>query len=102
MEVSAELKEIKTLKYSDLEVTVHKKIPELKKHSTKKEVQSMAIWSKFVSGNANKKHSGGSSQGVDVEEAAVIPFISPPAENSSQSSSSSSLSSSSYNPPTER
>ena len=60
----------------------------------------MAIWNKFVSGNANKKHSGGSSHDVDVEEAAVIPFISPPAENSSQSSSSSSSSSS--NPPTER
>ena len=35
----------------------------------------MVIWSKFVSGNANKKHSGGSSQNVDVEEAAVIPII---------------------------
>ena len=60
--------------YLDLLGAVNKKISELKMLSTKK-VQSMAIWSKFVSGNANKKHSGGSSQDVDVEESAVIPII---------------------------
>ena len=93
LEVSGELKEIKKLKESDLEVTVDKKLLEFKKSRTK-EVQSMAVWIKSVSGNANKKHSGGSSQDMDVEEAAVIPVISAPAENSSQSSSSS-------DPPTE-
>ena len=49
----------------------------------------MAIWSKFVKGNANKKHSSGSSQDGDVEEAAAIHVIPPPAENSSQLSTSS-------------
>ena len=76
---------MKKLKDSDLEVAVHKKFSKLKKPSTKKKVQSMAISSKFVSGNANKKH----SQDADVEEAAVIPVIPVPAENSSQLSSSS-------------
>ena len=89
LEVSAEWEEMKKLKDSDLEVAVNKKISELKKLSTKKKAQSMAIGSKFVSGKANKKHSGCSSQDVDVEEAAVIPVIPAPAENSSQSSSSS-------------
>ena len=56
LEVSAEWKEMKKLKDLDLEVAVDKKISELKKLSTKKKVQSMAIWSKFDSGNdANKK-----------------------------------------------
>ena len=58
------LKELKKLKDWNLDVTVDEKISKLKKPSTKKEVQSMAIWSKFISGNANKKHSGGSSQDV--------------------------------------
>lgn len=82
---------MKKLKDLDLEVAVDKKISELKKLSTKK-VQSMTVCSKFVSENANKKHSGSSSQDADVEEAAVI---SAPAENSPQSLSSSS------DPPTE-
>ena len=85
LEESAEWKIEKKLKDSDLEVAVNKKISELKKLSTKKKVQSMAIWRKFVSENANKKHSDGSSQDVDVQEATVILG---PTENSSQSSSS--------------
>ena len=89
LEVSAEWKEMKKLKDLDLEVAVDKKISELIKLSTKKKVPSMVIWSKFVSGNANKKHSGGGSQNMDVEETAVIIVISAPAENSSQSSPSS-------------
>ena len=89
MERNEELK----LKDSNLEVTVDKKILKLKRLSTKKKVQSMAIRSKLVGGNSNKKHSGGSSQDVDVEESGTIPVISVPAENSSQSSSS--------DPPTE-
>ena len=44
----------------------------------------MAIWSRLVSGNANKKFSGCSSEDVDVEQATVIPVISAPAENQSQ------------------
>ena len=55
LEVSAEWKKMKKLKDSDLEVAVDKKISELKKLSMKKKVQSMAIWSKFVSKNVNKK-----------------------------------------------
>ena len=84
LEVSAEWKETKKLKDQDLEVAVVKKISKLKKLSTKKKVHSMAILRKILSGNANKKHSGGSSQDVDVEEAAVIPAIAAPSENSSQ------------------
>ena len=38
----------------------------------------MTIWSKFVCGKANKKHSGGNSQDVDVEEVTVIPVIPAP------------------------
>ena len=79
---------MKKLKDSDLEVTVDKKISELKNLSMKKKVQSMAIWSKFVRGNPNNKHSGVSSEDVDEEEAAAIPVITASAENSSQSSSS--------------
>ena len=86
LEESAEWKIEKKLKDSDLEVAVNKKISELKKLSTKKKVQSMAIWRKFVSENANKKHSDGSSQDVDVQEATVI--LGPTTENSPQSSSS--------------
>ena len=78
------MEKMKQLKDSNLEVAVDKKISELKKLSRKKKIQNMAIWSKFVSGNANKKHSSVSSQDVDVEEAAVIPVIPVPAENSSQ------------------
>ena len=44
----------------------------------------MTISRKILSGNANKKHSSGSSQDVDVEEAAVISVIAAPSENSSQ------------------
>ena len=51
----------------------------------------MAIWSRLVSGKANKKHSGCSSEDVDVEQATVIPVISAPAENQSQLLSSSPL-----------
>lgn len=94
LKVSTKWKEMKKLKDLDLEAAVDKKISELKKLSTKK-VQSMTVCSKFVSENANKKHSGSSSQDADVEEAAVITVISAPAENSPQSSSSSS------DPPTE-
>ena len=54
----------------------------------------MGTWTKCVSGNTNEKHSGGNSQDVDLEEAAVIPVISTPVENLSQFSSSS-------DPPTE-
>ena len=52
----------------------------------------MGTWTKYVSGNANEKHSGGTSQDVDLEEAVAIPVISTPAENSSQLPSSSDLS----------
>ena len=88
LNVSAEWKKMKKFKDSDLEVTVDKKISELKNLSMNKKVQSMAIWSKFVRGNPNNKHSGVSSEDVDEEEAAAIPVITASAENSSQSSSS--------------
>ena len=84
--VSAEQKEMKKLKDSDLEVAVNKKIPELKQLSTNK-VQRMAIWSKLVCVNENKKHSGGSSRDVDVEEVSVIPVIPAAVKDSSQSTS---------------
>ena len=76
LEVSAEWKEM-TLKDSNLEVAVEKKISELKQLSTKKNVRSMAMWSKFISGNAKKQH----DQDVDEGEAAVIPAIPAPADN---------------------
>ena len=83
--MSAEWKERKKLKDSDLEVAFDAKISELRKLNVKKKVQSMAIWSKFFSGIANKKHSdGGSSQDMHEEEADII---SAPADNVSQSSS---------------
>ena len=40
----------------------------------------MTIWSKFACGKANKKHSGGNSQDVDVEEVTVIPVIPAPVD----------------------
>ena len=43
LKVSAEWKEMTKLKDWDLEVDVNKKMLELKKFSTKKKVQSMAI-----------------------------------------------------------
>ena len=82
--MSAGWKDMKKLKDSDLEVAVGKKTSELEKLSMKQKVQSMAIWSRLVSGNANKKHSGCSSEDVDMEQATVIPVISAPAENQSQ------------------
>ena len=48
LEVSAEWKEMKKLKDSDLEVADDKNI-------LKKKVQSMEIWSKFVGGNVKKQ-----------------------------------------------
>ena len=65
MEVSTEWEEMKKLMDLNIEVTVEKDILELKKLITKKRyIQSVVIWSKFVSGNANKKHSSDSSQDV--------------------------------------
>ena len=68
VEVFVEWKEMKKIKDLDLEIAVDKRISELKNLSTKeKSRRSMAIWSKFISGNVNEKRSsGGSSQDVDV------------------------------------
>ena len=68
LEMSREWKEMKKRKDLDLEIALDKRISEPKKLSTKKKLRSMAIWSKFVSGNVNEKHSGGgNSQDVDVD-----------------------------------
>ena len=68
VEVFVEWKEMKKIKDLNLKIAVDKRISELKNLSTKeKSRRSMAIWSKFISGNVNEKRSsGGSSQDVDV------------------------------------
>ena len=88
LNVSAEWKKMKKFKGSDLEVTVDKKISELKNLSMNKKVQSMAIWSKFVRGNPNNKHSGVSSEEWMRKRLLLFHVITASAENSSQSSSS--------------
>ena len=66
LETSVEWKKMKNMKDLVLEIVVDKRISELKKLS-EEESTNVEIWSKFVGGNANEKHSGGvSSQDMDL------------------------------------
>ena len=77
LEVSAEWKKMKKLKDSDWKLLLIRKFQNLGSSVGSLRYE---VW-QFISGNANKKHYGGSSLDVDEEEAAVSPV---PAENLSQ------------------